>query len=301
MAVPEKYKGIFPAFYACYDDNGNISRERTARLAEFYLEKGVKGLYVCGSSGEALYHDVEERKASLEATMEAVGGKLTIIAHIAAASTRDSIKLAKHAESLGVDAIAAIPGIYYNLNDNMVGQYWKDILSATDHVGLIIYNIPQTTNYNLSINLLHEMRRFGRVIGIKNSSTEVLDILKFRVETDNDFIIFNGADEQYLAGRIMGASGGIGGTYGYMPELYLRLEQLISENKIEEATNLQYVITEIIEKVKGFPSMLAGAKGILRLRGYETGGVRPPFLPLNAGDTENIKAIYEMIMEKIKS
>ena len=103
-----KYRGIIPAFYACYDEAGNISGERVEKLANYYLDKGVKGLYVGGSSGECIYQTVEERKLVLEHVMRAVGGKMTIIAHIAAPSTRDSITLAKHAESLGVDALAAI-------------------------------------------------------------------------------------------------------------------------------------------------------------------------------------------------
>ena len=84
MAVLEKFTGVFPAFYACYDDNGEISRDRASKLAEFYQQVGITGLYVTGSSGECVFHTVEERKATLEAVMEAVGGKMTVIAHIAA-------------------------------------------------------------------------------------------------------------------------------------------------------------------------------------------------------------------------
>ena len=106
-----KYTGIYPAFYACYDDEGNVSKERTKALAEFLIEKGVSGLYVCGSSGECIYLSKEERKEILEAVMEVAKGKIRIIAHVACNNTRDSMELARHAESLGVDAIAAIPPI----------------------------------------------------------------------------------------------------------------------------------------------------------------------------------------------
>ena len=84
-------------------------------FAEYLLNKGVTGLYVGGSSGECIYQSVEERKAILEAVMDAVGGKLVVIAHVACNNTADSCELARHAESLGVDAIAAIPPIYFHL------------------------------------------------------------------------------------------------------------------------------------------------------------------------------------------
>ena len=79
----KKYLGVIPAFYACYDDAGNISPERTRALARYLLGKGVKGLYVGGSSGECIYQSVQERKVILENVMAEVGGKLTVIAHVA--------------------------------------------------------------------------------------------------------------------------------------------------------------------------------------------------------------------------
>lgn len=66
----EKYKGVFPAFYACYDDNGDVSVERTQRFAEYLVKKGVKGLYLTGSSGECIYQTNEERKLIVESVME---------------------------------------------------------------------------------------------------------------------------------------------------------------------------------------------------------------------------------------
>ena len=111
-----KYQGIFPAFYACYDKAGQVSGEASRALARYLLDKGVKGLYVGGSSGECIYQSVAERKAALEHVMAEVGGKMTIIAHVACNNTADSRELAAHAESLGVDAVAAIPPIYFHLH-----------------------------------------------------------------------------------------------------------------------------------------------------------------------------------------
>lgn len=104
-----KYQGIFPAFYACYDDAGKVSPARARAFTEYLIEKGVNGLYVGGSSGECIYHSVAERKALLEAVIAQAAGRVTIIAHVACNNTRDSMELAAHAESAGADCIAAIP------------------------------------------------------------------------------------------------------------------------------------------------------------------------------------------------
>ena len=75
MGRLEKYRGVIPAFYACYDDQGAVSEARTRRLARYLVDKGVKGLYVGGSSGECIYLEKEERMRTLEAVMQEVGGQ----------------------------------------------------------------------------------------------------------------------------------------------------------------------------------------------------------------------------------
>ena len=86
----EKYKGVIPAFYACYDKEGNVSPEGVQALTRYFVEKGVKGVYVNGSSGECIYQSVEDRKIILENVMKAAEGKLTVIAHVACNNTKDS-------------------------------------------------------------------------------------------------------------------------------------------------------------------------------------------------------------------
>ena len=230
--------------------------------------------------------------------MEAVGGKMTVIAHIAAPATRDSIELARHAEKLGADAIAMVPGFYYGLKVPVVRKYWSDVLEATDAIPMFIYNIPGTTNgFNLPVELLMEMRQTGRVAGVKNSSGAVQDILRFRLAGGEDLAIFNGPDEQYLAGRMMGASGGIGGTYGYMPELFLKLEALIRSKDMEKAAALQKEISGLIYETVKTGSLYASAKEVLRLRGMEIGDVRAPFLSLDENGKGIVRKVYEGIQD----
>ena len=101
MRHPEKYTGVIPAFYACYGDDGEISPARTRALARHLADKGVKGLYVGGSSGECIYQSVRDRMLTLENVMAEVKGELTVIAHVACNNTADSCALAAHAALKG--------------------------------------------------------------------------------------------------------------------------------------------------------------------------------------------------------
>ena len=289
-----KYQGIFPAFYACYDDEGAISPERVRAFTEYLIGKGVKGLYVGGSSGECIYQSVAERKLLLENVMAAAEGRITIIAHVACNNTADSRALAAHAESLGVDAIAAIPPIYFHLPPYGIAKYWNDISAAAPNTDFIIYNIPQLAGVALSSALLREMLKNPRVIGVKNSSMPVQDIEMWR---DEGALVFNGPDEQLLSGLAAGAVGGIGGTYAAMPELYLAIYRLFHEGKIAEAREIQDACCHVIYKMcscKG--NMYAVIKGILREQGGpDIGGVRAPLYDLQPEDIPVVKELASEI------
>ena len=300
-----EFKGIYPAFYACYDDEGNVSADRTKALVEFLIEKGVDGLYVGGSSGECIYLGVEERMQTLEAVMEAARGRIKIIAHVACNNTKDSCTLAKHAQLLGVDAIAAIPPIYFRLPEKAISKYWNDISAAAPETDFIIYNIPQLAGVSLTLPLLDEMLKNPRVAGIKNSSMPVQDIQMFIRQAElngRKITVFNGPDEQFVSGRLIGAHAGIGGTYAVMPELFIRMNEALAAGDFERARKLQNGANEVIYTMcsaKG--NMYAVAKAVLYKRaGLECGGVREPLLNLQDGDEAVVERATELVDEALK-
>lgn len=292
------FKGVIVAFYAPYDDKGEVSLEGALKQAQLYKDAGVKGLYLNGSSGEGFFLSNDERKKITEAVCDKFKDDLTLIVHVGAAATRDSIELAKHAEACGAHALSAVPSVYYRLPEISIEAHWTQIVESTN-LPFIIYNIPQLTGYDLSINLLKKMAAKPKVIGVKNSSMSAFQIEQFIKAGGEDFIVFNGPDEQYLAGRIMGAQAGIGGTYGAMPELYVRLDRLFNEGRIEEAQKLQILINEFINELLSCNSMYAATKEILRLRGVDIGSVRYPFVPLSDGERDRMKVLHGRIMEAI--
>lgn len=296
----EKFKGIFVAMYSAYDDAGNVDRERVKKLARYYADKKIKGLYVGGSSGEGVLQNEEERKAVLEAVMEEVRGELTIIAHIGANSTPESARLAKHAESLGVDAISSIPAVYYRLSPASVKAHWQGMIDSTE-LPFIIYHIPQTTGFNLPFDLFQEMAKQEKVIGLKCSSESTFELQQFKYLGGKDFVIFNGPDEQFVAGRAIGADSGIGGTYGVMPELFMKLNEYINNNELEKAKELQNKVNEIIKGLLSVGSLYGACKYVLELRGIETGNPRLPLLPLDEEGKEKMKKLNEEILNLINS
>ena len=301
-----KYRGIIPAFYACYASDGSISTEGVKALTRHLIAKGVKGVYVGGSSGECIYQHPDERKAVLEAVMSEAKGKITVIAHVACNNTADSVELAAHAEKCGVDAIASIPPIYFHLPNDSIAAYWNAMSAAAPNTEFVIYNIPQLAGTALTMPLLQTMLKNPNVIAVKNSSMPTQDIQLFKdagiqARGEDGFAVFNGPDEQFVSGRVMGADGGIGGTYAVMPELFIRMNELIEKGDIPTARAIQYKADRIIYKMceaKG--NLYAVMKEILRrMYGLELGGVRAPLANLAPEDEAVVAEAQKMIEEAI--
>lgn len=288
MTDLNKFRGVFCALNAIYDKDDNIDRDKMKQLVKVYKSLGVRGVYACGSTGEGFLLSTEERKQVAAAVKEAAGDDFTVIVHVGCASTKESIELAKHAQSIGADAVSTVPSVYYHLPAESVKLHWESIINATD-VPFIIYNIPQLTGFDLSPAMLGEFAKNEKIIGVKNSAEPVYLMERYRKTAGDDFIIFNGSDEQFVGGRIMGADAGIGGTYGCMPELFVALDNLVNENRIEEAKVLQYKINDCIFDLLACKSLYGAAKQVISLRfGIDCGQPRSPFLPVSREDAKPI-------------
>lgn len=295
-----KFRNVTVALNTPFTPDEEIDLAATKKVVRYFCNKGVKQLYVCGSTGEGFLLDDSERKQVVEAVTDEVGGEMNIIVHVGTASSKRSAELAAHAEKAGADATSAVPCVYYHLGEESVYRHWTKITEAAD-LPFFIYNIPQLTSFNLSMPLFNRMLENERVAGVKCSSDPAHDIMRFKQAGGKDFIVFNGPDEQYLAGRMMGADAGIGGTYGAMPELYIKIDELINAGKYEEAKEVQGIITPLIYRLCGFPSLYGAVKTLLRIDGCDIGDPRLPFLPVSDKDPaihelyKDIKAAIEYV------
>ena len=297
-----KYQGVIPAFYACYDAEGNISTEGVKALTRHLIAKGVKGVYVGGSSGECIYQHVDERKAVLEAVMS----------EPRQADRHCTCWLQQHRRQRGTGPPCRErrcgchrlhPPIYFHLPEYAIAKYWNDMSAAAPNTEFVIYNIPQLAGTGLTMSLLKEMLKNPNVVAVKNSSMPTQDIQMFKdagiaARGEGNFVVFNGPDEQFVSGRVIGADGGIGGTYAVMPELYLAMNEHINKGEVKEAQALQYEADRIIYKMcEAHGNLYAVQKEILRrMYGLELGGVREP-MPSLVPEDETIVAEAQAMIE----
>ena len=158
----------------------------------------------------------------------------------------------------------------------------------------------------LTMPLLQEMLKNPKVIAVKNSSMPTQDIQLFKdagiaARGEDGFAVFNGPDEQFVSGRAMGADGGIGGTYAVMPELFIRMNELVEQGNLPAARAIQYKADRIIYKMcEAHGNLYAVMKEILRrMYGLELGGVRAPLPGLIPEDEPIVAEAQKMIEDAV--
>ena len=181
--------------------------------------------------------------------------------------------------------------------------------AAAPNTEFVIYNIPQLAGTALTMPLLQEMLKNPKVIAVKNSSMPTQDIQLFKdagiaARGEDGFAVFNGPDEQFVSGRAMGADGGIGGTYAVMPELFIRMNELVEQGDLPAARAIQYKADRIIYKMcEAHGNLYAVQKEILRrMYGLELGGVREPMpglIPEDEAIVAEAQAMIEAAIAKL--
>ncbi|MCR5485077.1 MAG: N-acetylneuraminate lyase [Clostridiales bacterium] len=291
--MDKKFQGLYPALPTPYDEKGDVNVKSLERLVEYNLDKGVKGFYVAGSTGEAFMLSDKERNLVYETVAKTAGGRANLFAHIGAVSTAQAISFGRTAEKLGYDAVSAVPPFYYKFSFQQIKKHYFDIVSAVD-LPMIIYNVPIYSGIGFSADEMAEFFGDPRFLGVKFTSNDFYTLERFKTRFPDRYI-FNGFDEMFLAGLSMGADGGIGSCYNFMAEKFIKIRELFLQNKMAEALEIQKEVNSIVYALFKV-GVLEGTKEVVSQLGIECGNARAPFSVLTP---EQKQFIRENITEKL--
>lgn len=286
-----KYRGVFTALVTPMDVDGRLDPESLERLVEHQIEQGIRGFYVGGSTGEGFLLTSEERMAVLETVVQAARGRVTVISHVGCISTKESIRLARHAEQLGVDAISAVVPFYYKVGPGEIKDHYQAIMSAVS-LPMIVYHFPGATGVQLSLGFYEEMAHNPRCIGVKFTSLNLFEMQQIRDRCGEDFLIWNGHDEVYAGGALMGADGAIGSTFNMMPALFTKLYQHHNRGEYSQVQLLQVQANAVIAHMLKY-DVIPYEKYMLYLQGIiRNPAVRMPLKQFTSGERAELEAFY---------
>lgn len=281
----EKFDGIFTALLTPFDKNDNINEKALRELVKFNLSMGVKGFYVCGSTGESFLMSKEERRRVMEIVKDCAEDA-TLIAHIGSVNEKDALFLAKSANEIGYDIVSSVAPYYYKFSFEEIKNYYFRLADAAS-LQMLVYHIPVLSGVNMGVNDLGAFLNDDRFIGIKYTSNDFFMMEQCKTNYP-DKVLYNGFDEMFLSGLSMGADGAIGSTYNFMANKFVLINKLFKEGKIKEAQKIQQEANRIITILCKI-GVFRAEKEVLNQLGFDFGVCRHPFSEATAEDKELIK------------
>ena len=288
----QEFHGVYPALITPFDKAGCVNGTVVKEIVDWHLETGVNGFYICGGTGEGLLLSMQERKLMLEATVRAASGRGKVIAHVATLDTATTIDLAKHAEANGAAAVSVLPPIYYTVDSLGLMEHYRLIASAT-RLPLFVYHIPAMTGKSMSVDEMSQLLEIPNVRGLKFSDYDHFTMHRIRLLRD-DLVVYSGNDEVFLSALNLGANGGIGLTYNFMPQVYVGIYQAFLADDIRRARELQWKSCSMIDALMQVYPM-GVAKAALEHLGFEVGEPRRPLRSLTATESKLIVDRMEML------
>jgi 4-hydroxy-tetrahydrodipicolinate synthase len=288
-------KGVMPALITPFDSEGNVDEKKLRAFLKFLIPQ-VHGLYPCGSYGSGPLMDDAERMQVAEIVMEETAGKIPVILHVGTPDTKQTIRLAKHAEGLGVTAIACLTPYYYLHKHENVIEHFKRIIGEVS-TPVFLYHNPKYTNYTtFTPEILNQLAEMG-LAGLKDSSASIGFFYDCIAKVDKkDFTFLIGSQTVLLPALVGGGSGCVSGLSNLFPRLVNQIFQYADSGKYDKALELQRKANDL-RKLTGEGIPVPFYHAALKYRGIDIGYPRCPHLSYSQARYESLA---EPIAEAIK-
>jgi 4-hydroxy-tetrahydrodipicolinate synthase len=272
------------------DENVNLGelRNQVNRL----IGGGVSGIFCLGTNGEVYAMDTEEKLAIMKTVVDEVRGRVPVYAGTGCIRTKETVELSLKAKELGVDALSIVSPYYVAVSQDDLYDYFSEIAEAVD-LPIILYNIPARTGNNIDYKTVRKLAKFQNIVGIKDSSGNFDNTLRYIENTDRRLAVLAGNDSLILWTLQAGGSGAVAGTSNVFPEQVVRIYTLWQQGKLEEAREAQFKLRPFRDVMAmGNPNSVV--KRAVNLMGYPVGPARKPVSGLNS------KAIDEALVKVLE-
>ncbi|WP_339734237.1 dihydrodipicolinate synthase family protein [uncultured Gimesia sp.] len=292
-----RLQGLIAATYTPLSASGCVNVDHVAPIVESLIERGVSGLYVCGSTGEGMSLTTDERKIVAEAYVQAVKGRVPVIIQVGHNSLAEAKDLARHAQDIGADITSATCPSYFNVGDvHTLVECMEEIASSAANLPFYYYHIPSLTGSNLNMVEFLKLggERIGNLAGLKYTDTKLFEFQEC-LELENErFDVVWGCDEMLLGALATGSRAAIGSTYNIAAPLYQRIIDAFEIGDMAEARREQAQAISMISTVKQYPFHPA-MKAVLEMQGFDMGDCRLPQGRLTDEEISRLRSELEAI------
>lgn len=267
--MKKKFKGIMPALITPFDGEGRLLEDSVRCLMDWELERGARGFYINGATGEGPLLCEETRMRMAETAVKHMGGRGCIINHVGSINIQESLRLAYHAKQIGCDAISSLPPVYFNqYSGDELMEYYRRLSESCD-LPLLVYANQMFGQGDIT-EFISRVMELPNVIGVKFTRQNYYEMHCLAELNGGDINIINGPDETLICGLMMGADGGIGSTYNLMTDWFAELYSSFQDGDMDHARDMQYRINRVIRVLLRY-GVTGSIKETFRMMGIEAG------------------------------
>jgi dihydrodipicolinate synthase/N-acetylneuraminate lyase len=268
--------GVTPAMATPLQADGyHINEVVVPQLVDFLIGKGVKGLFVGGTTGEGLLLAPEERMQLHETATTAVNHRIPVLLHVGANDMKTAVSLTEHAAQLKPDALVAIPPTFYGIDDSALADYFHTIADAAPELPLLLYDIPHMAINGINPGLFTWLKQeLPTLAGVKTSRPDAQIIRQLIDVADGDLLVLVGNERIALGSLAMGADGLISGLSTAVPEPFVALTQAMGNGNMAAARQAHQTINRLLDLMP--TRRIGGIKQILAERDVPVGTAVPP-------------------------
>jgi 4-hydroxy-tetrahydrodipicolinate synthase len=285
------FEGVLPAVITPFQRNHAMDLDIDGLVSniEFLIENGVHGIVPCGSTGESATLSFEEHEKVIDAAINAVNGRVPVIAGTGSNNTAEAVRFTQAAKDLGADGVLVISPYYNKPNRSGLIKHYT-ILADID-IPVIVYNVPGRTGQNLSPDLVIELAHHPSIVGIKEASGDVTQISRIIEGTlDQDFTVISGDDNLTFPILALGGSGVISVAANIEPARMVAMFEAFCEEDFETALDLHYELSPLFRSMFIDTNPIPVKKAV-ELRGMAAGPVRLPLDELDATKTAQLREV----------
>ncbi|MHB0773027.1 4-hydroxy-tetrahydrodipicolinate synthase [Bradyrhizobium sp. 1.29L] len=273
------YQGIVTATPTPLDERGDVDTASVKKLAEHLVSNGAAGIAPVGGTGEYVSLAPKQRRQMVDATLEAVGGRVPVIPGVLSPGFGESVATCREFASAGADALLVVTPYYARPSQEGIVDYFKKLSDVVD-ADLMLYEIPYRTGVSLNPETVDVLARQTRIIAMKACNQDLSAQLRAVELAGAEISILTGEENVFPIHIAMGARGGLLATSCLFPRIWNELYRLASAGQLSQARALHAEIMPTINLLyrEHNPGPL---KAALAMSGFPSGEVLAPLLQVS--------------------
>lgn len=288
----DNLRTLLSAITTPFYENGEINYDALKSNLEWYISTGIGGIVLCGGTGEFSNLEIDERIKLLEFAKKIINGKMKLVVGCAAESTKNVLKLAKHADETGVDGIMIIASSYFKPSPDELYNQFK-IVSEAINTPIILYNNPGACGTDVTPEVVAKIMTLKNVVAIKEATGDLIRMRDVKLITGDSCNVMCGCDEIICETILNGATGWISITSSVIPKQCQEIFDLTMNGKFDQAK-------VIFDKYKPLFSLCENHSKGIQIAKYaldkmsKNGGVcRLPRLPLSEDEMKMVDEVLK--------